>query len=115
MRIIAPCHQCYSEMAVSLGTQGITEPSQLPQNPSPLIELDQWPFYEHTCPNGHKSRMTMQNELYELLFQQAVYCIQDGYYREAVGTFHAALERFMEFATEILSYKAMEDLDFDTT
>lgn len=69
----------------------------------PLIELDSWDnYYEFICSKGHKNRFFLQVELYELLFQQATYCINDGYYREAIGTFNTAVERFMEFSIEML-------------
>ena len=67
--------------------------------------MDKWPYIEYECQNGHKQRFTIETELYELLFQQATYCIMDGYYREAIGTYHAALERFFEFAIEMLCLK----------
>ena len=44
----------------------------------------------------------ISTELYELLFEQATRCLADGYYREAIGTYNAALERFFEYATEIM-------------
>ena len=113
MHVISPCPQCRAELTDALKLKGTIAAASTQSNPFPTVEVDCWPFYEHECPNGHKTRMILQNELYELLFQQAVYCIQDGYYREAIGTFHAALERFMEFATEVLSYKAFENINFN--
>lgn len=68
----------------------------------PVIELDKWPYLEVICDKGHKHRFLLQLELYELLFEQATFCIDDGYYREAIGTYHAALERYLEYAIEIL-------------
>lgn len=114
MRIIAHCQQCFEEGLRM--DEGKTPPYFPSYHPSqyPQIELDHWPFYEYTCPNGHTHRITLNLELYELLFQQAVFCIEDGYYRESIGTFHAALERFMEFSTEILSLKADNNFDFET-
>ncbi len=112
MHVIALCPQCRAESDALKLKDALVEETN-PSSALSTIEVDRWPFYEHECPKGHKTRVILQNELYELLFQHAVYCIQDGYYREAIGTFHAALERFMEFVTEILSYKSFENLDFD--
>lgn len=113
MHVIMPCPQCSAKFYDALKREGSLKAPSAQSNPFSTVEVNRWPFYEHTCSEGHRTRMMIQNELYELLFQQAVYCIQDGYYREAVGTFHASLERFMEFATELLSYKALKDINFD--
>lgn len=112
MHFALPCQQCFREgLIADSGKETPYAPTYSLEQFTP-IELDRWPFFEWTCPNGHAHRITLSNELYELLFQQAVYCIEDGYYRESIGTFHAALERFMEFATEVLSLKANKDFDF---
>ncbi len=66
------------------------------------IELDKWPFIEMQCKKGYRQRFMLSTELYELLFEQATRCLHDGYYREAIGTYNAALERFFEYAIEIM-------------
>lgn len=113
MRINLPCSQCVEEGFKA--DRGKTTPfvPTYPYWEYPEIELTQWPYYETVCPNGHKHRITLSLELHELLFQQATYCIEDGYYREAVGTYHAALERFFEYATELLCLKLRKDFDFE--
>ena len=66
------------------------------------VELDKWPYIEMKCENGHRQRFMLSTELYELLFEQATRCLMDGYYREAIGTYNAALERFFEYAIEMM-------------
>ena len=53
--------------------------------------------YEVTCPKSHRSITLLQQQKFELLFDIGAYAIADGYYREAVSSFAASLERFYEF------------------
>lgn len=48
--------------------------------------------YNLTCDNGHKTVSIVTNPKYEILVELALDAIVDGYYREAVTTFQAALE-----------------------
>lgn len=104
MRIQIQCRQCFE--AGLLADTG----KKVPYIPTyshwnyPVVQIDKWPYFEMECPNGHKHRYTMSSELFEVLFQQATYCLQDGYYREAIGTYHASLERLFEYCIEILCY-----------
>ncbi len=68
----------------------------------PIIELDKWPYIEMVCKKRHRQRFMISTELFELLFEQATRCLADGYYREAIGTYNASLERFFEYATEMM-------------
>lgn len=78
----------------------------------PFVQIDKWPYFELECANEHKYKYTLSNELYDLLFQQATYCIQDGYFRESIGTYHAAMERYFEYCIEIFTYYHNPDTDF---
>lgn len=104
MKIRTTCMQCFYE------AEGATKGTVYME--SPAIELDKWPYMEIECKHGHITRLKLDIELYELLFQQATYCIMDGYYREAIATYNAALERFFEYAIEIMSRKAMPEIEF---
>lgn len=53
--------------------------------------------YEVVCPKGHRATTLLQEQRFELLFEIGAYAIGDGYYREAVSSFAASLERFYEF------------------
>jgi len=68
-----------------------------------VIPLQDSPIYEVTCPLGHVSRIILQNQRYELLFQSGVNALLDGYYREAVSSIYVAVERFYEYSIRILS------------
>ncbi len=62
-------------------------------------------IYEATCPEGHKTYTLLQQLLFEVLFDIGAYAITDGYYREAVSSFTASLERFYEFYVKVISLK----------
>jgi len=58
--------------------------------------------YETTCLKGHVSIVVLQAQKFEVLFDIGAYAIRDGYYREAVTSFHASLERFYEFFIKVV-------------
>lgn len=66
---------------------------------------------ELTCQSGHKTNVVISNPKFELLFEFGVNAILDGYYREAVSSFSAALERFFEFYLRIVTRKRGLDED----
>ncbi|MBF9152396.1 hypothetical protein [Novosphingobium jiangmenense] len=55
---------------------------------------------EATCPQGHQTFTIIQDVKFELLSDMAVKAIVDGYYRDAIASFTAALERLYEFYVE---------------
>lgn len=64
-------------------------------------EFNEVGYYEYTCPNGHKTCFLLQNLRFEILFEIGTFAFQDGYYRETVASYTAALERFYEFCINI--------------
>lgn len=67
------------------------------------VEVTDSGFYEVRCPRGHELQGWLQAEKYQILFEEAVCSLRDGYYRGAVADFSASLERFYEFAFWVLS------------
>jgi hypothetical protein len=59
--------------------------------------------YELVCHLGHRSTLVIVATKYEVLFETALSAINDQYYREAVSSFAAALERFFEFSTAVIA------------
>ena len=49
------------------------------------------------CDHGHLTYTVVQNDKFELLSKLAVQALADEYYREAVASFAASLERLYEF------------------
>ncbi|MEW6585073.1 MAG: hypothetical protein AB1442_05615 [Nitrospirota bacterium] len=61
--------------------------------------------YEMICSEGHKTYTLLQQLDFEIFFDLGAYAITDGYYREAVSSFTASLERFYEFYIKVISLK----------
>ena len=61
--------------------------------------------YEFTCARGHQFIATSQTLRFENLFDIGSHAILDGYFREAVTSFAASLERFFEFYVEVFSHQ----------
>lgn len=63
-------------------------------------------IYRLTCTRGHSTIVVVSEKRYEQLFEIGLCAILDDYYREAVSTFAASLERFYEFATTVFATHA---------
>jgi hypothetical protein len=57
--------------------------------------------YSATCESGHTFEVAVGYHDFQILFEIAINAIHDGYYREAVGSFTASYERFLEFFVRI--------------
>lgn len=58
--------------------------------------------YEIECPKGHRFRANIFYHEFQKLFEVAVDSLANDYYREAVGSFAASYERFMELFIRIV-------------
>jgi hypothetical protein len=58
--------------------------------------------YEFECPSGHSFTANILYHDFQKLFEVAVNALADNYYREAVGSFAASYERFMELSIRII-------------
>jgi hypothetical protein len=59
-------------------------------------------LYTGKCPKGHDLFLATQTLHHEMLFEIGLNAVVDGYYREAVSSFAASVERFFEFALRVL-------------
>ena len=59
-------------------------------------------LYYFQCEQSHESVTCLQEQKFELLFETALNAIRDGYQREAVASFTASYERFMEFFLQVI-------------
>jgi hypothetical protein len=57
-------------------------------------------LYDFVCSQGHTVSAIIQQQKFEILFEIGAYAILDGYYREAISSFVASLERTYEFFTK---------------
>lgn len=69
---------------------------------SSTAEYNDSGVFHSTCSRGHQSVTVLQQNRSELLFEIACNAINDGYYREAVSSFAASLERFYEYAIQVI-------------
>ena len=65
--------------------------------PVPISRLSDSGKYEVVCGHGHTSTVVLNNVKFELLFEMGINALADGYCKDAVSSFAAALERFYEF------------------
>lgn len=87
MRLVIYCSRCDEEALAG----------QHDMPTSSTAELREDGLYDITCVNGHRTLSVLQLHRHEVLFEMAAHAILDGYYREAVASFAASLERFYEF------------------
>jgi len=86
MRIEVGCFKCFFD-----------DPSPHNIVPQSILEINDEDVYYTICDLGHKQATVVQGFRFEFLFELGCYAYIDGYYREAITCFHAALERFYEF------------------
>lgn len=68
-------------------------------------ELQDNGLYTMECSRGHQGVTCLQEQKFEVLFDIGANAIVDGYYREAVSSFSACLERFYEFYISVIAIK----------
>lgn len=93
MRLLIPCMKCLQELG-------------RPDEWFGHVEFRDDGRYEFVCRRGHRTVTLLQEDRYEVLFEIGINAILDGYYREAVASFAASLERFYEFAVSVLLEEA---------
>lgn len=75
-----------------------------------LVEFRDDGRYKFTCDNGHRTTTILQQQKFEILFDIGGYAILDGYYREAVSSFTASIERFYEFFVKVVLLNNKADI-----
>lgn len=93
MRLFATCMEC-------LRTYGVRDMQSF-QDAITWVEFSDDGRYEITCDRGHQYLVLLQQKKFEVLFEIGANAILDGYYREAVSSFTASLERFCEFCIRV--------------
>jgi hypothetical protein len=98
MKIRLICVDCYDETGKPWFVEKIREDG----------------LYRGKCPAGHDLLLATQTLRHEMLFEIALNAISDSYYREAVSSFAASVERFFEFAIRVLcSSRGIEQDQFN--
>ncbi len=73
--------------------------------PTGYVDLSDDGKHEVQCERGHRFYVILQNPKYELLMDSGALALGDGYYREAVASFAAALEAFWGFYVRAVARK----------
>ena len=60
--------------------------------------------FNATCDAGHEFDISVGYHDFQILFEIGINAIHDGYYREAIGSFTASYERFLEFFTRLITF-----------
>jgi len=85
LKIITRCHQCG------------------PGEEAALLEVGNENLHQVICEKGHEWSLVITQQKHEILFEVAAHAIIDGYYREAISSFAASLERYYEFFIRVIS------------
>lgn len=89
MRIFTVCMTCQAELG------------------HPSFEPFFAPYYDDRiakikCSRGHERYVMLQSQRFEVLLESGANALSEGFTLEAMATFSAALERFLEFAARVL-------------
>jgi len=69
------------------------------------VEIEDGGVYRLLCEAGHRSVHHLNNPKFEILFEMGLLAFSDGYSREAVATFAAAVEEFYRVFTNMVLAK----------
>lgn len=96
MEIMIPCAECAlaASMTDSFGSEGVALQSR-------TVLVQEHNLYRAACPEGHQLVAILDNLPFELLFESGLEALVDGYLRESVSSFAAALERLYEFSIRV--------------
>lgn len=97
MEIVIPCGECAlaaQNPEGGYGLEGVLIPTK-------TVHVQEQRVYRATCPMGHPLLAILDHHAYELLFQSGLEALVDGYFRESVSSFAAALERLYEFSIRV--------------
>jgi hypothetical protein len=94
MKVPLSCPEC-----VKMARDGKLKWTDLTPVIQPLADSGEYPF---TCQRGHKVVVIRPEPKWETLCRSGVFALIDGYPREVIAAFAAAVERFHEFVLRVL-------------
>lgn len=99
MKIHLTCVDCRREFADQIRSGRLPTSGVVPRGEFTfsVAQIQENSRYETVCPKGHHVVTTLRNLKFEILYEIGANAILDGYYREAVSSFQAGLERTYEF------------------
>jgi len=75
------------------------------------VHVQEHNLYRTKCPEGHQLIAILDHNSFELLFESGLEALVDGYFRESVSSFAAALERLYEFSIRVQLTSDKVDID----
>lgn len=69
--------------------------------PTIAVHVQDMGLYREHCLEGHSLVVLLENQPYELLFESGLEAFVEGYFRESISSFAAALERLYEFSIRV--------------
>jgi hypothetical protein len=76
------------------------------------VELNEEFKFKYVCSScGEEEESQLSLEKYQVLFDLGIICLKNGYYKEAVADFAAALERCFEYSIRVILNKNKIDND----
>lgn len=95
MKITTQCPLCSQESAVAGGVTPEKGGQGAWKVPLVHIPISEGFSYQYTCSKGHDITMILRNFKFEIIFDSGLNALFDGYLREAMTSFYAALEYFV--------------------
>jgi hypothetical protein len=90
MRILKLCTECHNNGEVDNAA---------------VLTITNDNVYNVVCDKGHVQKVSIPHLKHEVLFEFGVSAIVDGYYREAISSFAASLERYYEHFIRVVSQR----------
>lgn len=104
MQIYLSCPECIDEQSRHESSSEAPDPIGTKRRLTTYpIALTNEISYVVNCESGHSSAILIGLMNHEILFETGVYAMLDGYYREAITSFAASLERFFEFSARSIA------------
>ena len=102
--VLSPCPTCVDKNRAD----GLPMPSWI------LAPVRQDQIYVRTCDRGHTFLVCYQHQHFDMLYMAGLNALVDGYFRDAVTSFVACLERFyMHYAEEALHHNSIPQDEID--
>lgn len=92
-----PCMRCAEGFQIEGGGYG---PEGVVLR-STTVHVQDHNLYRTNCPEGHPLVAILEHHPFELLFESGLEALVDGYFRESISSFAAALERLYEFSIRV--------------
>jgi hypothetical protein len=109
MKILGSCSQCTMEVFATDPQGSLGDAWEA--IPKVMLDVEGDAGYRFECPKGHANAFCLNVPPHELLFESGCLSLVRGAFREAVGSFAASRERFLELCLRVEAKHAGADQD----